>query len=393
MRKIVPLLLVLAFSTAAAAQGGPSVSFESQLIKSEPVPLQNSEYGTVWVEFRNTGDVAADDVTVEFNERYPFTAGPETRTEWNLGEFRPGEEYQLRLQVKVDENAVSGTNNLSYSISRSGSSTVLREEVPVEVRTDDATVSFEEVSVPEFVPPGASGDVNVTLENLADSQLKNIDISIDLQDVENFAPRGTATDRIQTMEPGERVNVSFEVIADENADNGLQTVPLTVEFQNEAGTEFSQETSTGIVIGGEPDLDLALDSRQSSSSGTIVTLRLTNQGYGRAQFVSVNLQESDEFEILSEDSVYIGEMESDDFQTAQFTVRTSSEEAVSLPAEVQYRSLDGKQVTRTAEVEFRPVQSSGGGPGSNMLLIGGAAFVALLIGLWYWRRRRKRRME
>ncbi len=126
-----------------------------QLIKTDPVPLQTSEYADVWLKVSNRGLNELENVTIKFEPSYPFSVDPDEETEWDLGTMHPLEEYRVHLQVKVDENAVHGENYFKIYTEIDGTSANLRK-IPVQIRTDDAALVIHRINFPDNVAPGTS---------------------------------------------------------------------------------------------------------------------------------------------------------------------------------------------------------------------------------------------
>ena len=69
-------------------------------------------------------------------------------------------------------------------------------------------------------------------------------------------------------------------------------------------------------------LDLLLDESEvvKVNDQGIVTLKLINNGLTQIKFLKVSLQSSEAYEILSPNELYIGEVDVDDFETAEFNI-------------------------------------------------------------------------
>ncbi len=395
-----PLVLFIAallLAGMAAAQGA-STDIVIDTIKTEPVPLQTSEYADLWLRVKNNGSATADDVEVAFEPSFPFSVDPDEQTTWTHDRLLPGQSFQIHLQVRVDPNAVHGTNHLEFRTTSGAGDISITKEVPVEVRTDDAALVIRDVSFPDSVGPGTASELGFTLENLADSHLKNIDLALDIGDDQPFGTAATTRKRVQSIAPGDTATVTFELRTDESAENGVYRVPVDLDYENEAGTAFSRTESTGIVVGGASQLEVAVDDRELLAAGSRgeVTFRIVNRGQGRARFVSLELPESDDYEVLSSRSVYLGDMEPDDYQTATFDIYAESGlDTLSVPVDLAYKNADGVQSTETRDVEVTLYTS---GELSRFGLAGGGSLVPLIIvaallaggGYWYWRRRKRR---
>jgi hypothetical protein len=397
MKKLALITALTLFTAFTAAQ--TSTDIDINLKNTEPTPLQTSEYADVWLEVTNTGSTEADNVEIQFLENYPYSVDRGERQNWSIGTLKQGEEYQLHLQTKVDENAVQGENPLEFRVENSGVS--FTEEVPVEVRSDRNVLSVENIRFPEKAAPGTSNEMALKLRNLADSQLKNIEVGLDVsRNNLPFATAEAATKNLEAVEPGDAIWVNYTLNIDESAENSVYKLPIDISFENEAGTEFTQSTTTGVNVGGKPNLEVGLNTEDAITEGTReITLRLVNQGHGSADFVSLTLEENDNVEVIGSNNVYIGSMDADDFQTASFRVHISAEQEsvntnqIEMPVKLEYTDQDGEQVENQAvnaelytrqDLQRYGLSSEGGllVPGIVLLLVIGA-------GAYYWRRKRK----
>lgn len=394
MNKLLTLLaLTLALTGIAAAQG-PSTNINVSIIKTEPVPLQTSEYADIWFQVENTGSITAEDVTVGFVDTFPFETDPDERTTWTISELPTGQQRQYHMQVRVDPNAVHGENDLRFRYS-TGSGVTLTRDVPVQVRTDDAALVIEDLRLPDTAAPGESVTMGMTLRNLADSHLKNIDVGLDLADVP-LATSGTTRERVTSIAPGDHANISFTIGSDSSTATGLYTTPIELDYENEAGTGFSVTETTGFRIGGQPRLEVGINENAVRSPGQTgeMTVRIVNRGDGSADYVNMELLEGDGYEVLSQPEVYLGSMDPDDYQTATFEVHAGTDlSRLEIPVELSYRAVGEDMTTVEREVGSelytgQQLQQYGlGGSGSPLPMI----IVVLVIaaaGIVYWRRRR-----
>ncbi|WP_414837275.1 COG1361 S-layer family protein [Candidatus Nanosalina sp. VS9-1] len=385
---LIALVLLTGFATAQT-----SVNLDVDKVNMEPVPLQTSEYADIWLEVTNDGDTEAEDVELEFTENYPFSVDRGDRKSWDVGTLVPGEEYLVHLQTRVDENAVQGVNEIEFRTTSSSGISVTHS-VPVEVRSDNDLLTISDVEFPATVAPGSDEEMTFSINNLADGQIKNIEVKLDLSNVP-IATSGTTSQAVTKLESDSSTEASFELNIDESAENSVHKIPVSMTYENEAGTEFTRETTVGAVIGGQPDLKAGLNGVESEltpgSTGT-VTIRLVNQGRGSADFVELNIEDSEEFEVLSPNSVYLGSMDADDYQTADFQIHVSSEaENISAPVQISYSDAAGEEsLTQSVEIPVytqSQLQSYGlASSGSPLPLI----IVIVLIGggVYYWRKKR-----
>lgn len=385
-------LLTLALTGLAAAQG-PSTNINISVIETEPVPLQTSEYADIWFSVENTGSTTAEGVEVSFLDTFPFETDPDERTSWTIGTLPEGQERQYHLQVRVDPNAVHGENDLRFQYS-TDSGVSLTRDVPIQVQTDDAPLVIDDLTVPETVAPGEDAEMEMSLANLANVRLKNIDVSLDLSDTP-LATRDTTRKRIPELNADGTATASFTLSSDSSTSTGLYTVPITIEYENEAGTTFSVTQETGIRIGGEPRLEVGINENEIQQAGQTgsITLRIVNRGDGNADYVNMEIPEGEGYEILSQSSVYLGNMDPDDYQTAEFEIHAGQDlDTLELPVELSYRAVGSDMTTEEQTVssklysssELQRYQPSGSG---NTALIGLVLLIVIGAGIIYWRRR------
>lgn len=387
------LLILLILMTASLGAAAPTINIDIQKLQTEPVPLQTAEYADVWFRVTNTGSMTASNVTVQFQPSFPFSVDPDEKTTWTIGELPPNMPYYIHMQTKVDENAVYGSNDLEFRVN-AGDDITTTKKIPVEIRNDDAVLAVDEVHFPDQVAAGEQATMTLQLHNYADSQLNNVEASIDLTDLP-VATAGTTRNTVDSLAPGETANTSFRLTVDQDAENGVQKLPVTLSYENEAGTAFEKETSTGMVIGGAPQLELGLNQRDIQVAGSTgsVTLRIVNRGDGTARFVELDMLEQEGVELLSPESIYLGNMDPDDYQTAEFQIHAdASVQELMLRGNLSYRS-SGENIQQVQEV---PVKLYGQSEAQQYGLIGGGSSLPLIVvaalaivgGVVYWRRRR-----
>lgn len=392
MKKKLTVLLVLISFTGLATAQGQSANLEMEVLDTEPAPLQAGEYADVWIRVTNTGSTAAPNPTFEVVDNYPFTPVNPGQYGPN-GELGVGESYTRPVKLKVNENAVFGENDLKIRKSSDGGDITVVQRLPLEVRTDDRSLVISSLEFPERVEPGSSAEMTLTLENLADSTFRNIDVSLDFEQLP-VAPRETSRKRVSSVGAEDSEQVTFTLDVDEDADNQLHTLPVTIDYQNQAGTELSTTETTGVNIGGYPNIDVGVESSDIRTAGRgEVTFRILNRGEGQARFAELNVENSDRYQVLSESSVYLGSMIADDYQTATFDIYVEEGEGnLEIPVTVEYRDGEGDQlsefnVERTLYSGDELSKYNTESRGSLGALIGIAALV-LVGGVYYWRRRK-----
>jgi len=392
MRRTLVLSFILLFFTTLGAAQESSSQLEMEVFNAEPDPLQSGEYADIWVRVTNTGDSEASDPYFRLEENFPFT--PTDKTVWEPnGPLSPGEVYTIRSQVKVSENAVFGENDLRFQKSSDGGDTTFSDDLTLDVRTDDRSLIVSELDFVEKISPGGTANMSIELQNTGESVFRNIDVSLDTSEIP-VSTRETSRERISSIDAGETREVSYMLDVDSDADNELHDLPLTITYEDQAGNQHELTETTGINIGGYPDLDVAIEESNIRSQGQgTVTFRIINKGQGQARFTELSLNETEDFEILSKDSIYLGSMIADDFQTAEFELYVKGNESIELPVNLEYSDGSGeeskqfsisRELYSSEELERYGITQSGNSGLLILILVIGA-----VVGVIYWRRRRE----
>ncbi len=392
-RVMVMTVLILLFAGVAAAQT-PEITVEKMV--SEPEPLQTGQYANVWFKVFNNGTEEAENVTVAFDEEFPFSVKAGERSEWRVRSIEAGEGYSFRLNVLVDRSAVSGDEELTFWTSRDNTGARRTHRLPVEVRDDDTALIVDMVGFPERVSPGSTNEMTVTLRNLANTQFQNIDVDLDLADLP-LAVADASRKRVQRIDGGNAANVTYRVFVDEEADRGVYQLPVELDYENIAGNGFTQEQTTGVVVGGTSNIDIGVERTDIRTAGTRgeLNLRVVNRGNGEARFVAVELPDSDDYEVLSTSDVYVGDMIPDDYQTADFDLYVNGRQGnLTVPVQVSYVNAQGQEAEAVQEVRLplygeEMLQTYGyAGESSRMQYLVLLAVIVLIAGVVLWRRRR-----
>ena len=115
-------------------------------------------------------------------------------------------------------------------------------------------------------------------------------------------------------------------------------------------------------------------------------------------FVYTTLLESDDYAIISSPKVYVGNIDSDDYETAEFTIYVTKvkEKEIDLPMLVEYKDDNNKGYSRRINLGLRLYSSTEAkklGLVKSSKFVGiSIAIVIVVIGLlayYYWKKEKK----
>jgi hypothetical protein len=211
-----------------------------------------------------------------------------------------------------------------------------------------SAVIINSVNVPSL-EPGQEGQIRIEVENILNDDVENVVLSLSFVDLP-FIPIGTSTQSIDEIQEDDEESFVFTVKAASDATPGDYEIPYNLEY--EVNNELRARTGTiGVKVRANPDLDFTINvGNPVLNKKGKVSLKIINKGFSDARFVSVKVLAED-FTLLSDDEVYIGSVDSDDFETVNFDVifkKTNAE----FRAILEYKDFDNKKVIETIELPF-----------------------------------------
>ena len=258
-----------------------------------------------------------------------------------------------------------------------------------------SAVFVESVNVPKFLP-GQEGVIRIQVENIFKDDVKDLTISLDFSNVP-FTPIGSSEDSVDELEEEEEEDFVFTIKAANDVKPGDYQLPYILTFER-LGNAKTRTGSIGVRVGSDTELSYSVNTNMNvvKEQGEI-SLKVVNTGFGDIKFVNVKVF-PEGFTLLSDDEVYIGTVDSDDFETATFDVIFNDENA-KLKALVEYKDFDNKKIadnivlsltvySREEALELGIIENS-----NTLLIISIIIFIVLLWILYRVLRKRKRIKE
>ncbi len=377
--------------TPAMALEAPNL--DMTIVSYTPEPVRPGQAFDIVLEISNSGD-KTDNVWVEIVEDYPFTVlqGGDYERAKNLRVVSGTQKLQFR--VAVDESAQDGLTPLRvrFSDSKIG----YREmDFNIQVETFGARIGIDKVKqVPSKLMPGQKGKIYITLTNLDDQPLDNVDTFLDLtntydstsnmdntlavqaminarlEDVnrriaagmsplagatpmgvspatkyedltfKSIAPVGSTTlKRTGELIPGESVIVEYEIQALPDITPGIYAIGLFVNYNDEDNNPFHTKTELPVTIDmpSEPFVQLKSSSLRSTDFAGDITILLANRGLSDIRYASIELLDTEQLQLITApNNVYVGTLNSGESAEATFNV-LPHEENLKIPIRVTYR--------------------------------------------------------
>lgn len=398
------LLCSIVYADTSSGKISESVNIDLVLLNQNPDPGQPGRYVELRFRTDNLGTLSAEDVIFELVPQYPFSLDPGDSPTRKIGTIygraTGDESATLYYKLRVDKNAIEGNNQirLKYSID-GGSNWVLADEFDVRIQTIDASVGITSVkSTPTKIEPGKNADVRVTLVNLADSLLNDISLKLVLgSDSMPFAPLNSSSEkRVKSLDSGESVDFVFKLITLADADSKVYKVPIEITYLDESDKLHNTSDIIALVVGSLPDMSITIDSQTLYSQGSSgeIEIKFVNKGLTDIKFLNVEIKPTESFDVFSTKTVYLGDLDSDDYETAEFKIFIKkAEQSVKIPLSLEYKDANNEEFRQNVELELRlysKTEMKQFGMAEQSRSVGLFIMIAIVgVGYYFYRKRKK----
>ena len=403
MGLLVFLAVAMLALTSVAFALGNEASISIQVLKYEPSPAAPGQYVDLWLNAENSGFQPADKVTIELLPDYPFSLDSSENATRYFGSIGSNGNAQVNYKVRVAAGAIDGWNGMNIRYNVGGGDSWITNNISILVRTPDAVVSIESVKTePSQMAPGKESVLNVTLKNMAASTLKDVTLKLDLSSVSIY-PVGTATEsKIYFLQPDEAGSISFRLLAGSSMEAGAYKIPINITYSDYAGTSYLKRDYITVIVGGIPEISAGIEKTEITRAGSSgkVTLNIINKGLTSVKFLQATLNKSSNYEITSpSNQIYVGKLDSDDYQTIEFSVfmKPEAKSPVKFLLELDYKDANNNHFLENKVIEMRLYSadelamfnlSSGGGLPIWLIAIA-VIIIAYLIYRRFFRKQRK----
>lgn len=392
---IAAFLIVAGTATAAnltASQG----NLQLKMINYQPVPAHPGDTLDVWVKVENNGGGVAKDIRLQLQDNYPFIVEEVNKTR-RIGTLPGGYDYVAKYKVRVRQQAPVGQAYLKARVKRAKTQLWQEEFLPLEIESRITSLSIQNVNSSKYIAPGKEGKLQITVQNLADSLIRDLSAKLELEG--SNAPlvpvRSSTEKKLDRLESKENKTFTFNLMAELDAEANAYRIPLNLSFKEDNGDKVSFSDTVGVVVRSKPELVTTIESANvySDKPRGDVTLKFVNKGVDEIKFLNVKMLPSESYKLLSAtNEFYIGNIRSDDYDIEDLTVEASNKNRINIPMEVQYRDAANNFFKENTTVSMNLVKrASVEGEESNTTtyLIVGVVVLALII--YIWRRKKKSR--
>ena len=192
---------------------------------------------------------------------------------------------------------------------------------------------------PNEIAPGESAIINIEIENNGKEDIEDISVSLNLEGIP-FAPYNSATDyNIEEIKNDDQEYARFEIIALNTAKSGIYKIPVEITYiQNDM--QIIKNSLISIIVNSEPIISVIIEDNLllKNKEGELL-IRVTNKGLSDTKFLEIEIADSIYYKILSSRTSYIGDIDSNDFDSAKFKIyfKQNIPDQINFPVTIHYK--------------------------------------------------------
>lgn len=221
-----------------------------------------------------------------------------------------------------------------------------------------SAISITDVSSsPEQVSPGEIIDITIEIENIFTYDIENLNIKLNLENVP-FAPYQSSSEKfLDELEDEQDESFRFKLITLPETSSGIYKIPVTINYIDNNDTPQEKTELISVIVNSDSELKVSSQDSNVLIKGreNIVSIKIVNSGLSDVKFVYAYVPDISGIRFISEKEQYIGDIDSDDFDSISYNVyiSESASSIVNLPVTLRFRDATNKEFTETQVINLR----------------------------------------
>ncbi len=331
---VVIMALAVSFVSVSFVDAGSSITFpgnkvKMSIISQSPDPVKPGEFFDLKVRVQVLSSAARENfqiknLKIEMIQEYPFSVSESENAARDLGSLGGSEARDVTYRIKTASDAADGVNRLRFRYSSDSEGEVEGDGyLSINVRAIESNLGIASLkSNPEKIPAGSEAELELKLKNSATSYMRDVAVRLDLSNTP-FTPLETSSEkRIGQLSPGQEANMKFKIIVDTNAESKPYKIPAVLTYLDDQNNKFSRNDSIGLLVYSEPELDFNIDDSKifrKKDTGEVI-ISVSNIGPSKVKFINLEVLPSEDYKVIGNNKIYLGNLDPDDFQTASFKI-------------------------------------------------------------------------
>jgi len=326
------------------------------LVRTNPDVIKPGSYFDAYFRLEDLDDnFDLKNARIVLKEKFPFSVYEGDLKTRYLGSIKDGNLVEFKYRIWVDES-VNGGNYELYFILRADNMQEKESFIELEISPIEAALVVDSISVfPEKIKPGEKVQLNIRLRNTAGILMRDIDAKINLDSVPITPLHSGVEKRVNFLRKDDFVDLTFDVIVDNDAEVRPYKIPLELTYYDSGGNSYYWNTSFGFLVESVPEYQIDIEDSEvfmKGQSGKVV-LSVSNVGPSDINFLSLELKEGNGYKVIGSNRVYIGNLESDDYDTAEFEIYVDKDKFVDLNLLVRYKDSYNKDFSDNKQARLK----------------------------------------
>ena len=255
-------------------------------------------------------------------------------------------------------------------------------------------------SFPQEIMPGETAEISIEIENTLGEDITNLNVKLDLSEVTAFAPYQSGSERFLDELGDEDEEVfDFDIITLPTASSGIYKIPVIITYLDENETFQTKNEEISLIVNSPPELNIfSEDSILIRGQDGTISLKIVNSGLSEIKFSYLTAKNVAGVQFFSEKEQYVGDIDSDDFDSVEYEVHVSDSASnlIKISVTLRYKDATNKEFEETKEIDLRvyslkEAQERGFVPRPNRNIFFGIA--AVIIGYILYRFWKKRKLK
>jgi len=326
-----------------------------------------------------------------------------------LGSLKADQDFVLEYTISPKTvGTCSMSVNFDYD-DASGSSSSEVISFGLDFKRSNVDIKVLGVEYP-LLNPGDTSDITIKLKNVGGAEASDATVTLGLtmEDLSKipqqllaqmamdypFVIIGSPEKHIESISGGETSDVSFKIRINKDAKTKAYEIPLKIKYFDSAGTGNEISKTVGIEIKGKPEISVKIKESDITTSKNIgkITVDITNKGSSDVQFLDVKLIPTERYSIISGSEEYIGTIESDNSESADFNIKVFNSQnggTVPIALHIEYKDNYNNEYSENLNVDLNVNTDSDLGNGSNMVMMIVIILVVVVVVYFVYKKIRK----
>lgn len=359
MKKIILVLFLILlpciYATTNVYIGGGLDKARIDVVSYDPVPAMPGEYFDLYLKLVNLDEFDVSNLQLEIIENFPFSIEGEKIKK--IATLKKNQQTFIHFKIRVAQDAVEGENDLVFKYT-TPLGQWYSEALKINVKVKEAVLNIEKVeSNPERIPPGGTADIGIFLKNSKGGDIKDVSLLLSIGNLP-FAPIGSSTKKEVKLIPADKINeFRYKLFVEGNAEPKVYKMPVIIKYSTQSEI-FTKEDTISLIVASKPEYQINIEESNVFVRGDIggVVVSVSNVGPSEMKFTSLELLNSDDYDIIGNSRNYLGNLEPDDFETADYKINVKKSKSVPLKLLLNYKNSYNEEFKDEIELNL-PIYS------------------------------------